>query len=242
MTQAALFELWVYLSASPLLWLTATLLVYVVCERIHAASLGRPVTNPVLLSVMLLGGLLVGTGTRYEDYFGGAQFVHFLLGPATIALAIPLYASFDRLTRLWIPLSVGLLSGSAVSVISVLAIACLLGASPEVSASLAPKSVTAPVAMAIAAEIGGLPSLTAVVVVATGILGAAVGPAILDLLRIRDQAVRGFAMGLSAHGIGTARALQDGQEAGGFSGLGMGLNALVTALVLPGACFIVACQ
>ncbi|MGY8525928.1 LrgB family protein [Paracidovorax citrulli] len=226
-------EIWVYLAASPLLGLTATLLAYVFAFRIYERSRFSPLANPVLISVALLVAVLTITGTPYQTYFDGAQFVHFLLGPATVALAVPLYLQLPKLRAHVLPLLCGLLAGSAVAVVSAVGIAWLLGGSPEVLRSLAPKSVTIPIAMGVAEKIGGLPSLTAVLVMATGIIGAVSATRLLNLLRVRDYSVRGFATGLAAHGIGTARAFQVSEEAGAFAALGMGLNGALTAVLVP---------
>jgi len=177
--------------------------------------------------------LLALTGTSYQTYFDGAQFVHFLLGPATVALAIPLYAQFDRLRRMALPLLGALLVGSLTAALSAVAIGGLLGASEATQLSLAPKSVTTPIAMGIAERIGGLPSLTAILVIATGILGAMGASFIYRALKIEDDAVRGFALGIASHGIGTARAFQESEQTGAFAALAMGLNGLMTALLLP---------
>jgi predicted murein hydrolase (TIGR00659 family) len=193
----------------------------------------NPLLNPVAISVILLIGLLVATDTRYDDYFEGAQFVHFLLGPATVALAIPLYQQLGRLRTLLLPVAIALLSGVTVASVSAVTIAWLLGASPATLLSLAPKSVTAPVAMGIAERIGGLPSLTAVLVVTTGIIGAVVGFRVLALLGITDDSIKGIAMGVTSHGIGTARAFQISPEAGAFSGLAMAISAILSAFLLP---------
>lgn len=226
-------EIWVYLAASPLLGLTATLLAYVFAFRIYERARFSPLANPVMISVALLVAVLTVTGTPYQTYFDGAQFVHFLLGPATVGLAVPLYQQLPKLRAHVLPLLGGLLAGSLVAVVSAVGIAWLLGASPEVVRSLAPKSVTIPIAMGVAEKIGGLPSLTAVLVMGTGIIGAISATKILNLLGMRDYSVRGFATGLAAHGIGTARAFQVNQEAGAFAALGMGLNGVLTAVLVP---------
>jgi predicted murein hydrolase (TIGR00659 family) len=226
-------EIWVYLAATPLLSLTLTLVAYLGGDWIYRRAHQHPLLHPVLLAIVFLVALLTATGTTYQTYFEGAQFVHFLLGPATVALAVPLYFNFSKLRRLWLPLLGGLIAGSATAAVSAIGVAWLLGASPQTLISLAPKSVTAPVAMGIAEKLGGLPSLTAILVVSTGILGAVLGPWTLNLLRIRDEAVRGFSIGVASHGIGTARAFQESEQAGAFSGLAMGLNILATALLLP---------
>jgi len=159
--------------------------------------------------------------------------VHFLLGPATVALAIPLYTQFRRVKQMALPIAVGLLAGSLAAIVSAVLIAHWLGGSAATVFSLAPKSVTTPIAMGISERIGGLPSLTAVLVILTGILGAVAAPGLFRLCRIRDTAIQGFAMGVASHGIGTARAFQINEQMGAFAALAMGLNGLLTALLVP---------
>jgi predicted murein hydrolase (TIGR00659 family) len=228
-----LTDVWVYLAQTPLLWLTLTVLAYVAAEALHRRVGRRAVANPVLVAVAILLAILVASGTSYDAYFEGAQFVHFLLGPATVALAVPLHRELGRVRARALRLGAALLAGSTVAIVSAVGVARLAGASPAVFMSLAPKSTTAPVAMGIAEKLGGLPSLTAALVILTGILGAVIGPGLLGLARVRDPAAAGFAMGVASHGIGTARAFQLGERAGAFSALGMGLNALVTSLLVP---------
>ena len=230
---AQLAEIWVYLSASPLLGLTVTLLAYQGAWWLYRRAGFHPLANPVLLAVAALVLLLKLTGTPYQTYFDGAQFVHFLLGPATVALAIPLYTQLPKLRAMAFPLLAALVAGSLTATVSAVAIGKLFGASEASLLSLAPKSVTTPIAMGIAERIGGLPSLTAVLVITTGILGAVSARFIYQALGIADHAVRGFAIGVASHGIGTARAFQVSEQAGAFSGLAMGLNALLTALLVP---------
>jgi predicted murein hydrolase (TIGR00659 family) len=226
-------DIWVYLSASPLLGLTITLVTYQAAFWVYKRANFHPLLNPVALAIAALVALLELTGTPYKTYFDGAQFVHFLLGPATVALAIPLYAQLDKLKATWLPIAGALFTGSAVAIASAVGIAWLLGADATTLVSIAPKSVTTPIAMGITEKLGGLPSLTAVLVVSTGVLGAVMAKYVLDALRIRDHSVRGFAVGLAAHGIGTARAFQVSEEAGAFAGLAMGLNGLATAVLFP---------
>jgi predicted murein hydrolase (TIGR00659 family) len=185
-----LTEVWVYLSASPLLFLTLTLAAFQAGSWVYERSGHKPFLNPVMTAVILLVAILTLTGTPYPTYFEGAQFVHFLLGPATVALAIPLYRQFDRVRRSALALVVSLISGSLTAIGTAVGLGWLLGASRETLLSLAPKSVTAPVAMGITEQLGGLPSLTAVLVILTGILGAVIGPMVLNLLRIRDWRAR----------------------------------------------------
>ena len=226
-------QIWVYRSASPLFGLTMTLIAYGIAYRVYLWGKSNPLLNPVVTAVLLLITLLVLTDTSYQDYFEGGQFVHFLLGPATVALAIPLYRQVGKLKALWLPVLVALLVGVTVGGVSAVGIAWLLGADAQILLSLAPKSVTAPVAMGIAERIGGIPSLTAVLVVMTGVVGAVFGTKWFDLLRIRDDSVRGIAMGVAAHGIGTARAFQVSAEMGAFAGLAMALSAFTASVILP---------
>ena len=231
MTQ--LGALWVYLAATPLLGLTMTLFAYLIAQGIYARARFNPLANPVLIAVALLVAVLSVTHTPYQTYFQGAQFVHFLLGPATVALALPLYRQLPKLRRAAVPLAGGLIAGSLTAVLSAVVVAMLFGVSRVTVISLAPKSATTPIAMAIAERLGGLPSLTAVLVICTGVFGAVSARTILNVLRIEEPDVRGFALGVASHGIGTARAFQVSDEMGAFAGLGMGLNGLFTAFVVP---------
>lgn len=228
-----LAEIWVYLAATPLLGLSLTLLAYQAAYWLYRRAGMSPWANPVAIAVTIIVGLLTVTHTPYRSYFEGAQFVHFLLGPATVALALPLYAQMQRLRRMAGPLILALFVGSLTAIGSAVVLGALFGASAATLKSLAPKSVTTPIAMGIAEKIGGLPSLTAVLVVITGVLGAVMGRSILNGLRVDDPAVRGFATGIAAHGIGTARAFQESEVAGAFSALAMGLNGVLSAMMLP---------
>jgi predicted murein hydrolase (TIGR00659 family) len=226
-------RIWVYLSATPLLWLAATLVAYQAGAWVFARSGRRPLFNPVPIAVAILIALLVATGTPYETYFDGAQFVHFLLGPATVALAVPLFQNRMYIRRALVPMLAALVAGSTTAIVTAVATARLLGARPETLLSIAPKSVTTPIAMAISEHAGGLPSLTAAFVIATGICGAVVQTPLLNLLGLRDYRARGFAAGMSAHGLGTARAFEVDEVAGTFAGLALALNGLASSLLVP---------
>lgn len=226
-------EIWSYLAQGPLVWLTLTLVAYVVGDTV-AESTGRmPWANPVLIAVIVLALMLWVTSTPYPVYFEGAQFVHFLLGPATVSLAIPLHAQGARLRTSAFPVVVAVVVGSLVAVTSALAIARAFGVDLATLAALAPKSTTAPVAIGIAQELGGSPTLAAVLVILTGITGTIIATPLLNILRLNDWRARGVAIGTAAHGIGTARALQVHPTAGAYAGIGMGLNAILTALLAP---------
>lgn len=228
-----LTELWVYLSASPLLGLTLTLVAYQAAFWLYKRAGFHPLANPVMLAIAMVATVLALSDMDYRTYFDGAQFVHFLLGPATVALAIPLYAQWSKLKALAGPLMIALFVGSLTAALSAYGIGALLGASQPSLMSLAPKSVTMPIAMAVAEPLGGLPALAAAMVMLTGVLGAIGAPYLYRWLRIEDHAIRGFAIGLASHGIGTARAFQVSEQAGAFAALAMGLNGLLTAVSLP---------
>lgn len=230
---SSLSALWVFLAQSPLLWLTLTLLAYLAAVWLYWRSRGNPFLIPVLTAVTAVIGVLVLSGTPYPTYFEGAKFIHFLIGPATVALAIPLYGQLERLKQIWLPVGVALLAGSIAAIVSATLIAWALGGSLEILMSLAPKSATMPIAMAVAERFGGLPSLAAAAVAVTGIAGTIMARPLLNALRIDDPMVRGFSVGITAHAIGTARALQVHETAGAFAALAMGLNGIATALLMP---------
>ena len=227
------WRLWVYLQTAPLFWLTATLAAFLVAEGAARRARRHPLVNPVLIAVTLVAVLLKLTGTPYKTYFEGAQFVHFLLGPATVALGVPLYRNFALVRANAWPMAGALLAGAVVAMVSSVGVAALLGAPREALISLAPKSVTAGVAMAVSEKLGGLPPLTAVLVIFTGVIGAVIVTPMMNALGIRDYAARGFAAGLTSHGIGTARAFTVDPVAGAFAGVAMGLNAVVTPALAP---------
>jgi predicted murein hydrolase (TIGR00659 family) len=227
------FSIWVYLSATPLLWLALTLVAWIVADAIAKWCGRHPLANPVLIAIALMGTILVATGTPYETYFQGAQFVHFLLGPATVAIAVPLVRHRALVRANILPMLTALSAGAVTAVISVVAVAWALGVPREILVSLAPKSVTAGIAMAISESMGGRPALTAVLVITTGVMGAVIVSPLMNALKIRDYAARGFAVGLTSHGIGTARAFAVDEIAGTFAGIAMGLNGVATALMVP---------
>lgn len=226
-------NLWVYLSHGPLLWLTATLVAYLAADALSARLQRHPLANPVLIAVALVSLVLLVTGTPFPAYFAGAQFVHFLLGPATVALAVPLVLHLPQVRRLLLPLLAALVTGSLTAIVSAVLLAQAFGLDASAVRALAPKSVTAAIAMGTAESIGADPALTAVFVILTGITGAILVTPLMSLLRIRNVAAAGFATGLASHGIGTARAFQIDPLAGTFAGIALGLNGLLTALLVP---------
>lgn len=230
-------ELWVYLSTTPLFGLTATLVVYVLAHALYVRLQQAPWANPVLWTVIAIAGVLLATGIPYPTYFSGAQFIHFLLGPAVVALAWPLWQRREELGRRWAPLLLASFIGGAASAGSALALGWAFGLPTDVLLSLASKSVTAPVAMGIAEKIGGIPVLAAVFAVLTGIIGALSGKYLFDLLRISTTPdgwmARGFALGTTSHGLGAARALQVNADAGAYAGLALGLQVVLASLLIP---------
>lgn len=226
-------DIWVYLSATPLLWLAATFVVFQGAILVHRRLGSNPVLHPVLLAMGALMLILLVTGTSYDTYFEGAQFIHFMLGPATVALAIPLFDHRQAIRRLLLPLIVSGVVGASTAALSAIAVGWALGADRLTLLSLAPKSVTSPIAMGVTEKLGGLPSLTAALVLITGSLGCILAPPIIRLLGIQDDKVKGFAMGLAAHGFGTAQAFGISATAGAFAGLGLSMAGVITAVILP---------
>ncbi len=227
------FALWVYLSRTPLLWLTVTLVAYAIADRLSDATGRHPLANPVLHTIWMIGLVLTLTGTPYPTYFEGAQFVHFLLGPATVALAVPLYERRAVVMRALVPMLAALVVGSVTALATAITLSSLLGIPREVIVALSPKSVTTGVAMGIVETLHGDPTLAAVLVMLTGATGAILVSPLFNALRLKDLRARGFAAGLAAHGLGTARAFQVSETAGTFAGIAMGLNAFLTAVLVP---------
>lgn len=217
---------------SPIFGTALTVAVFVAASLLYA-RLRTPLVNPVLVSVVFLVLLLKLTGISYEDYNRGGSVVSFFLGPAVVALAVPLFRHRELVLRRLLPIGSGVLAGALTSIFVTVLVARALGASEAIVLSLAPRSVTTPIALGIAEEIGAVPSLAATVVILTGVFGAVAGPAILSLARVREPVARGLAMGTSSHGIGTARALEEGSLVGAVAGLAIGLHGLVAVWLIP---------
>ncbi len=217
---------------SPLFAVALTFLVYHLAQRLYG-RFHLALFNPVMVSIAVLIVILRTTGLDYQTYNQGGKLISFFLGPAVVALGAPLYRQIEEIRKQGRAMLISLAVGSVVGVLSAALTARLLGAPVEVVASLAPKSVTTPIAMGIAAKIGGLEPLTAALVIATGILGAVAGPAFLRLIGVRSPTAFGLAMGAASHGIGTARAVEEGELQGAAAGLAICLNGLATALITP---------
>jgi putative effector of murein hydrolase len=226
-------EIWVYLSGSPLLALILTLTAYQAGVLIYEKFGRNPLANPVAIAVLIVAISITVIDMPYPKYFEGAQFVHFLLGTATVSLAVPIYKGFSALSGRMLPLLAALLGGGVTSVASAVFLARLLGADSAIVGGFYAKSVTAPIAMGVAERIGTSPTLTAVFAVSTGILGAVLGRFVFDIVGVREWWQRGFAIGVAAHGIGTSRAFSVHPEAGAYASLAMGLHGILGALLIP---------
>jgi predicted murein hydrolase (TIGR00659 family) len=191
------------------------------------------VLQPVLVAIVLIGAVLLVADVPYRDYLAGGSFVSFWLGPATVALALPLHHEWHLVRRAALPILTGVAAGAVVSICSAVLVTDLVGGSRKLQLTMAPKAATTPVSIAVSDQIGGIPALTAVLTILAGITGAVAGPWLLDRLRIRDPRARGIALGAVSHGIGTSRALHESRTEGAFSALSMALTALATSVLVP---------
>ncbi len=217
---------------SQLLWLTVTLTIFALAEDISRRSNRHPLCHPVLLSVPVIIAVLMVTDTPYPVFYDGTAVLTFLLGPAVVGLAVPIWQRRKLIRQLALPITLSLLAGSVTAIVSAVGILSLFGAPYEILASIAPRSSTTPVAMAMSEQLGGSPALAAVLVLISGVCGGITVTPLFNMLKLKDYRARGFAVGVSAHGFGTARAFQVDETAGAFASLGMALNALMTAILL----------
>ena len=228
-----LYSIWIYLQAEPLFWLTLTIGSYLIADFIYRKSNLFPLLNPVAISVLLVSLILIFFNIQYERYFEGAKFIHFLLGPATVALAIPIYKKWDLIVSNSKAIFISLIIGSVFAILVTYSLALYFELPRELILSLLPRSVTAPIAMGISEIIGGIPSLTAIITIITGVIGASLGVFVFDLMKLKNMDARGFSLGLTSHGIGTARAMSKNKNAGVFAAVGMGLSGLLTSMLVP---------
>ena len=231
--QQKLYYIWIYLQAEPLFWLTLTIGSYLIADFIYRKSNLFPLLNPVALSVLLVSLILISFNIQYERYFDGAKFIHFLLGPATVALAIPIYRKWDLIVLNSKAILISLILGSFFAIFITYVLSLQFKLQEELIFSLLPRSVTAPIAMGISEIIGGIPSLTAIITLITGVVGASLGVFVFDLMKLKKMEARGFSLGLASHGIGTARAMSRDKNAGVFAAVGMGLSGLITSIIVP---------
>jgi predicted murein hydrolase (TIGR00659 family) len=221
------------LAYGPLFWLPLTLVLYAGAVFLFRRSNKHPALNPTLLTIAAIAIVLFFAQVPYARYFEAVAVINYLLGTVVVALAVPLHRNLARIKGRAPQIICALLAGSLASILAGLAVAVAAGASAPVILSLAPKSATAAVSIEIARLIGGMPAVTAVLTILTGIVGAVIGPFILDLSGIRAPEARGFALGVASHGIATARAFCESEITGSFASLGMALNAVLTALLVP---------
>jgi predicted murein hydrolase (TIGR00659 family) len=226
-------EIWVYLSGTPLFALILTLSAYQLGIIIYEKTNKNPIANPVGIAVIVVACALYLGNISYAKYFEGAQFIHFLLGTATVALAVPIFNGYAALRKHWLALVTALICGAITSIASATLIAKALGADLTLITPLLAKSVTAPIAMGVAERLGASPTLTAVFAIVTGIIGASIGRFVLDAVGCKLWWQRGFSLGTAAHGIGTSRAFSVNAEAGTFASLAMGLHGVLGALLIP---------
>ena len=228
-----LYSIWIYLQAEPLFLLILTIGSYLIADFIYRKSNLFPLLNPVAISVLLVSLILIFFNIQYERYFEGAKFIHFLLGPATVALAIPIYKKWDLIVSNSKAIFISLIVGSVFAILVTYSLALYFELPRELILSLLPRSVTAPIAMGISEIIGGIPSLTAIITIITGVIGASLGVFVFDLMNLKNMDARGFSLGLTSHGIGTARAMSKNKNAGVFAAVGMGLSGLLTSMLVP---------
>ncbi|WP_445619062.1 LrgB family protein [Kushneria sp. Sum13] len=219
--------------ATPALAVVITLAAYMLALSLHQWMRYPSWAPPMLTGSLMLAFFIVILPINYDTYYLDAHWLTLLLGPATVGLAIPLYEQFQHIKRLLIPVTVSLVIGSITACAATLTIAWALGLSPAILASLAPKSITTPIAIGVSEGLGGYPGLTAGIVTVTGILAASTIPPLAAILRCQDPRVIGLALGLNGHGLGTARGFGIDPQTGAFASLAMGLNGALSAIVLP---------
>lgn len=212
--------------------LPLTLIIFFAARKI-GARYKSPLLNPLLVSMVIIIPVLLLTGTPYDHYFKGSKFLNDLLQPAVVALAFPLYEQLHQIRARWKSIISICFIGSMVAMITGTSIALLMGATPQIAASILPKSVTTPIAMAVGGSIGGIPAISAVCVIFVGILGAVFGHSLLNLMRISTKASRGLAMGAASHALGTARCAELDFQEGAFSSLALVICGIMTSLIAP---------
>ena len=230
---AVITHLWTPLSTTPLLWLAVTLAAYVAGRWLQRTCKGSVLASPVLVAMVLTGAVVLASGTPYRTYFAGAQFINFLLGPATIALAIPLARNLAQVRRNLPGVGLALLAGSVTSMVSGVAIVWALGGSRLVALSMAPKAVTTAIAMAVSQQIGGAPALTAALAILGGVVAAIIGQRMLERLRIGDWRAHGLAAGVAGSAVAAAQVAARSELGAAFAAVGIGLNGLLTSLIAP---------
>ena len=222
-----------YITNTPLLWILITLGSFKLGIIIYEKSNKNILLQPIIVAYFLIMSALFITGLSYQEYFKSVEIIHFFLGPATVALALPLYNNLKHIKSLFFPIMITLFVASTFSIILAIALLWLLGAELPIILSMTTKSITAPIAIITSEQIEAIPSLAIGFVIITGIIGALFGTSIFKILNIKHDTSKGFALGVISHGIGTARAMEISEKAVAFSALAMGLNGIITAIFLP---------
>jgi len=217
---------------SPVFGVIISLIAYEIGALIKQ-KLKLSIFNPLLIAIIILIGFLLKFNIKYDDYNNGGQVISFFLAPATVALALPLYKKFSLFKENAMPILVGILCGTISGIISVIALGKLFNLSGELTKSLIPKSITTPIGMALAKQLGGLPSIAVVAIIITGILGSIIGPFLYKILKINDKVAMGIAMGSASHAVGTAKAMEIGEIEGAMSSLTIAISGIMTVLIAP---------
>ncbi len=214
------------------LWLVVTIAVYLASRALYLRTRWA-ILNPALVGIAAVIALLIATRTPYAEYERGGRVIAFWLGPAVVALGVPLALQLERVRRNALGIATGLVAGAIVGIAVATGVATLLGASPVVVRSLAPRAATTPIAVAVTARLGGIPALSAVVSIVSGAIGGFIGVGVLRAVGVRSRLATGLALGAAAHGLGTARAAGEGDVEGAASGMAMGVVGVLTALIAP---------
>lgn len=222
-----------YVTNTPLTWLIITISAYKIGVLIYEKSGKNALLQPIVIAYAIMLPILLLTKVPYKEYLSSVSMLHFFLGPATVALALPLYKNLKLIRAYFIPILITLVAGGIFTILSAVGILWLFGASKITMLSMTTKSVTAPITLITANDIGANASLAVGFVVITGLLGALIGTPIFRLLKIKHDAAKGFALGLLSHAVGTARAFEISENAAAFSALAMGLVGVFIAVFLP---------
>jgi len=222
-----------YIISTPLTWLLLTLGAFKFGIIVYEKSNKQVLLQPIIVSYLIIMSVILFTGTTYEEYFKGVEIIHFFLGPATVALALPLYNNLKYIKSLFVPIMITLVVAGVFSILIAVGLLWILGAELPTILSMTTKSITAPIAIITSEQIGAIPSLAVGFVIITGIIGALLGTTLFKMLKIKHDTSKGFALGLISHGIGTARAIEISEKAAAFSALAMGLGGIITAVFLP---------
>jgi len=222
-----------YISTTPFVWLLLTLGSFKLGIIIYEKSGKNTLLQPIIIAYFIIMSVLIITGVSYEKYFKSVELIHFFLGPATVALALPLYNNLKQIKSLFFPIIITLVVAGVFSIILAVSLLWLLDAQLPTILSMTTKSITAPIAIVTSQQIGAISSLAVGFVIITGIIGALFGSGIFKILKIKHDSSKGFALGIISHGIGTARAIEISEKAAAFSALAMGLSGILTAIFLP---------